>query len=237
MRCCRASLYALFCLYCGLLSSQDSLVVDKNPSYLAAGSLVISGLILNDQDIKRDVQQWVREQYEIPYTRADDILQHLPIGFMYLTSILTKQRKEEVYRQTRHLLVTQGLTMGSVWLLKRMTGVSRPYGGAYAFPSGHTAYAFAGATVMHHTLKEESPWLSYLGFVPALITGAYRIVKDKHWISDVVFGAGLGILMGQLSYHLDFWDSRTTKSDMTCHKSPRISMGVSDAGLGLMVIF
>ncbi|GEP93672.1 hypothetical protein SAMN05660909_05620 [Chitinophaga terrae (ex Kim and Jung 2007)] len=36
----------------------------------------------------------------------------------------------------------------------------------------------------------------------AVFTGVYRTVNDKHWVSDVVAGAGFGILSTELAYWL-----------------------------------
>ena len=59
-----------------------------------------------------------------------------------------------------------------------------------SFPSGHSASAFATATV----LQRHYGWK--VG-VPATVLAAYvataRVHDNKHYLSDVVFGAALGI--------------------------------------------
>ena len=53
---------------------------------------------------------------------------------------------------------------------------------------------------MHQELKEASPVLSYSGFLVAAGVGALRIYNDDHLLSEVLAGAGLGILSTKLTY-------------------------------------
>jgi membrane-associated phospholipid phosphatase len=70
----------------------------------------------------------------------------------------------------------------------------RPSGGTHSFPSGHTSATFATAEV----LREHFGWR---WGVPAYAVGAYvsvsRMVDNKHWASDVVFGAAIGLISGR----------------------------------------
>ena len=67
-------------------------------------------------------------------------------------------------------------------------------------PSGHTATAFAGAELLRLEYKEVSPWYGFAGYVVATATGTLRVLNNRHWVSDVVAGAGFGILSARLSY-------------------------------------
>lgn len=64
----------------------------------------------------------------------------------------------------------------------------------YAFPSGHAAGTFAVATVLQQHLGWK--WA-----VPTYGIGTYvalsRLADDRHWASDVVGGATLGIIVGR----------------------------------------
>lgn len=209
--------------------------LSKKAGFIASGVLLTAGVITNSDNIKNDVRDWVRERYEIPTTNFDDILQHTPIGMMYLYDIALGSDKKTIGRHTRHMVVTQGLTLGTMLITKGIFNARRPNGGSHAFPSGHTAYSFASASVIYHSFKNEHPLIAYSGYIPAVIVGSYRMIKDKHWISDVLFGAGMGILFSHLSYHLDIWHSRTDK-DML-QKGPVISLGMVNSGVGLSVQF
>ena len=80
----------------------------------------------------------------------------------------------------------------------------RPDGtSANSWPSGHTATAFVGATMLHKEYGlTRSPWFSVLGYGTATATGVMRVLNNRHWISDVLSGAGIGILSGELAYAL-----------------------------------
>ena len=80
----------------------------------------------------------------------------------------------------------------------------RPDGStANSWPSGHTATAFVGATLLHKEYGlTRSPWWSVAGYGVATATGVMRVLNNRHWISDVMSGAGIVILSGELGYAL-----------------------------------
>jgi membrane-associated phospholipid phosphatase len=87
-------------------------------------------------------------------------------------------------------LVAQTLT-SAVKLSVRRT---RPDGTAFSFPSGHTAVSFATATVLQRHL-------GWKAGVPAYAVASYvaasRIQDKRHFLSDVAFGAAIGIVSGR----------------------------------------
>ena len=68
------------------------------------------------------------------------------------------------------------------------------------FPSGHTANAFRGAEILHQELKDNNEILSYSGYLAATAVGVIRIYNKDHLLTDVLGGAGLGILSTKLTY-------------------------------------
>ena len=80
----------------------------------------------------------------------------------------------------------------------------RPDGSsANSFPSGHTATAFVGATILHKEYGlTHSPWYSAAGYAVATATGILRVLNNRHWVSDVLAGAGIGIFSTELAYGL-----------------------------------
>jgi membrane-associated phospholipid phosphatase len=78
---------------------------------------------------------------------------------------------------------------------KRPDGSKRP-----SFPSGHASTAFVAAEFLHQEYNDRSVWLSVGGYGMASLIGVARIGKNRHWVSDVVAGAGMGILSTQLVY-------------------------------------
>lgn len=69
-----------------------------------------------------------------------------------------------------------------------------------AFPSFHTAAAFAAATAIaadpHTRATPAREWIIPLGYTTAVLSGVSRIYQDKHWTSDVIVGALVGTLSG-----------------------------------------
>jgi len=71
-----------------------------------------------------------------------------------------------------------------------------------SFPSGHTAQAFISAEFLRQEYKDISPWIGVAGYAVAVGTGFLRRYNNKHWLNDVIAGAGVGILSTHLSYWL-----------------------------------
>ena len=91
-----------------------------------------------------------------------------------------------------------GLVNGIKYTAKEM----RPDGSTRnAWPSGHTATAFLAATILHKEYgMTRSPWFSVGAYTLATATGVMRVLNNRHWISDVLSGAGIGILSVELGY-------------------------------------
>jgi hypothetical protein len=114
------------------------------------------------------------------------------------------------------------LTWGSVWALKLLIDADRPGGGDYSFPSGHTATAFAVASVLsgHFGWKVGVP-----AYVLATGTGLARVEERRHYSRDVIFGAAIGLVVG----------SEVTSRSRLGAALEHVEM--SDRGLGLRVQF
>ena len=80
----------------------------------------------------------------------------------------------------------------------------RPDGSqANSWPSGHTATSFVGATILHKEYGlTRSPWYSIAGYSVATATGVMRVLNNRHWVSDVLSGAGIGIMSTEIAYAL-----------------------------------
>ena len=96
------------------------------------------------------------------------------------------------------------LLMGAtVNTLKQTTNIERPDGSnRHSFPSGHTATAFMTATMLNKEYGHKSPWIGIGAYSVATATGLMRMANNKHWLSDVLTGAGIGILSTELGYYL-----------------------------------
>jgi PAP2 superfamily len=89
----------------------------------------------------------------------------------------------------RALIVSQSLTQGIKLTVRR----DRPTGECCAFPSGHASAAFATAAVLERHLGYRNAW-------PTLVIAGYvatsRLTDNRHFLSDVLFGAALGMASG-----------------------------------------
>ncbi len=87
--------------------------------------------------------------------------------------------------------------------LKYTTRTERPdHSKRNSFPSGHTTMAFVGAEMLWQEYHQQSPWIAYAGYAVAAGTGFMRMYNNRHWFSDVIAGAGFGILSTKLAYWL-----------------------------------
>ncbi|MDR1551957.1 MAG: phosphatase PAP2 family protein [Prevotellaceae bacterium] len=136
-------------------------------------------------------------------TKADDYLQYAPYVAVYGLDLVGIKAKHNFIDRT-FIIATSGIIAGLVVeTSKRTTLIKRPNGrGFSSFPSGHTANAFVGAHILYKEYKDVSTWIGFAGYGAALATGCMRITNNKHWFSDVVTGAGVGILSVELSYLL-----------------------------------
>jgi hypothetical protein len=103
------------------------------------------------------------------------------------------------------LLQAQLLTEMLVQPIKFASHRPRPDGSNnLSFPSGHAAVTFAGATVLERHLGWRK---SLLGYTIASYVAASRLHDNRHYLSDVVFGAAIGSIAGRTVVHhaSDYW--------------------------------
>ena len=112
-------------------------------------------------------------------------------------SLLLMAYGNDKNRETGRLLPSTVISTGViVWGMKEIIGRKRPLDdyGSPAFPSGHTAQAFAGATL----LGNRYPKLGIPLYIGAGFVGLTRIYLGRHYASDVIVGAVVGTITGAL---------------------------------------
>lgn len=163
--------------------------------------LVVGGLIVKSED---DHFRSLRNDYMPRFDRhADDYMQYAPAAIMLGMKVAGVQSRSSWGR----MIVSDAFSailMGSVVnTLKRTTNVERPDGSnRHSFPSGHTATAFMTATMFNKEYGRKSPWIGVGAYSMATVTGLMRMANNKHWLSDVLTGAGIGILSTEIGYYL-----------------------------------
>lgn len=167
-------------------------------------SLMGAGLLLNHSALEKQWQEKIRNHVGNDYYNdIDDYLPYLPILQMYGADILGVEAKNHWFDQSKNLFIANGVTAVITYVLKRTTSKTRPEGSEHSFPSGHTSFAFTNAAVLSKEFEDSSPVFAYSGYAFAATTGAFRVVNNKHWVSDVLFGAGLGIFVTEMVYYFE----------------------------------
>ena len=139
------------------------------------------------------------------------------------------------------LLASAGMSYGIMAALvngiKYTAKEMRPDGSqANSWPSGHTATSFVGATLLHKEYGlTRSPWFSVAGYGVATATGVMRVLNNRHWVSDVMSGAGIGIMSTELGYalcDLMFKEKGLLRNDLPFDSENPSFFGIS-MGVGL----
>lgn len=192
--------------------AKDSLQVSKDPTEFRLTSLIVPstmiaiGLIGLESHTLKDVSADInneRDEHIDEQITIDDFTQYAPMALSYGLDAISVQAKHS-FKDRTIVLGTSYLIMSStVLILKSTARVQRPDGSSFnSFPSGHTATAFMGAELLWQEYKDQSVWYGVLGYSLAVTTGAFRVYNDRHWLNDVIMGAGIGILSTKLGYWL-----------------------------------
>lgn len=155
--------------------------------------LVVAGLVVQERD---HGFRHLRNDYVPSFRfRYDDYLQYAPAALMLGLKIGGVRGRSSWGRMLVSDAFSVALMAGAVNSLKYTCRMPRPDGSNNkSFPSGHTATAFMAATMLHKEYGGRSPWYSIAGYSMATVTGVSRMLNNKHWLSDVLVGAGIGIL-------------------------------------------
>ena len=197
------------------LSLQDTATLSLKKVYnpyrwTIAGTAIPAGLIsygviaLHSGTLK-DVNEYFHEQIWTSHphnsVHVDNYLQWAPAVAVYGLNLAGVKG----YHNLRDRSIIYGM---SLIIMSSATAVTKNISHEWrpdrsddnSFPSGHTANAFAAAEFMRREYRHVSPWYGIAGYAAAVTTGYFRMYNNKHWFSDVVGGAGVGILSTNISY-------------------------------------
>ncbi|MBS7155034.1 MAG: phosphatase PAP2 family protein [Sanguibacteroides justesenii] len=163
--------------------------------------LTVGGIIVKSED---DHFRNLRNGYMPRFDHhADDYLQYAPVAVMLGMKAFGVKGRSSWGRMLASDAFSALLMGSAVNILKQTTHVVRPDGSNdRSFPSGHTATAFMTATMLTKEYGHKSPWIGIGAYTAASTTGLMRMANNKHWLSDVLTGAGIGILSTELGYYL-----------------------------------
>lgn len=171
-----------------------------NSTYIGV-PLIIGGLIEKHQDSKF---RKLRNDFMPRFHRTlDNYTQIAPAAVMVGMKAAGVESRSSWGRMLLSDAFSVALMAGIVQGLKNTTNVMRPDGSDnHSFPSGHTATAFMTATMLNKEYGYKSPWIGVGAYSVATATGLMRMANNKHWLSDVLVGAGIGIMATEFGYWL-----------------------------------
>ena len=160
-------------------------------------------------DVKKELNGHVNEEFSV-----GDMVQYTPALSVYGLNALGIKGKHNLKDRTI-ILGTAFIIMGTtVFGMKKLTQVNRPDdSNITSFPSGHTATAFMGAEFLYQEYKDVSIWYGVSGYLVASGVAYLRIYNNRHWFTDVVAGAGFGIISTKVAYWMYPFMKRTFFKD------------------------
>lgn len=219
-----------------------SLVTSSYSKFLIPTAMISYGIIAQGNEKLKELDHSthfeIKEHYS-NHIHFDDYSQFAPAVAVYCLDLFGTKPKHNFRDRTIVMATSHIIMCATVQGMKNTIGIERPDGSNNnSFPSGHTATAFVGAHILFKEYMDTSPWIGIAGYTLAATTGSLRVINKKHWISDVVTGAGIGILSAELGYLLlpvfhDMLGIKNKKSSLVI--APTI--GVDNYGVGLAYSF
>ena len=155
--------------------------------------------------IEKTIHKYFLFKHPFFRTSADDKLKWLPFAAVFLLKVFKANTRSGWKKQVLVAGAAEGIKYLISDSLKKITHEHRPapyMGSNHSFPSGHACTSFSTAEFMRTEIKNNSPRLAYAGYVAASAVAVIRIMKNKHWVRDVVAGAAIGIISTKLAYLL-----------------------------------
>lgn len=162
---------------------------------------ILAGIVVKEQNTHF---RTLRNRFEPAFhKRYDDYTQYVPLAATWGLKAAGVQGRSSWGELAVSNAFSAVLMAGMVNGLKYTVREWRPdHSTRNSFPSGHTATAFLCTTILHKEYGMKSPWYSIGGYTLAGLTGVTRQLNNRHWIGDVLVGAGIGILSADLGYFL-----------------------------------
>ena len=193
-------------------SMERNIATRKTPYHFSLKQVVIPAALLGvgiiglesdwlkyqNHEIRNEMQESIDQKITI-----DDFSQYAPMAAVYGLNLCGIRGKHDFIDRTIILATAYSLMGITVNVLKTNINVERPDGSSLnSFPSGHTATAFMGAEFLRREYWDVSPWIGVAGYAVAAGTGFFRMYNNRHWLTDVLAGAGVGILSTEAAYWL-----------------------------------
>lgn len=180
----------------------------KHKGLLISITLTTLGLVCVESGALDTLQTALRDAIHsrVPSrsTTIDDYLQFAPIVLWLVFSACRVPARHRFGWQFLLFAVAISCSVTTTETMKDHWDVLRPdYSAWNSFPSGHTATAFLGATLLCREYAGTSSKIAILGYVLALSTGMLRIYNNWHWLTDVIAGAGIGMFWVEIVWLIE----------------------------------
>jgi membrane-associated phospholipid phosphatase len=144
----------------------------------------------------------IRNRYTPSFkNHYDDYLQYAPAAATFGLKLSGVKGRNDLKRSAISYATSIAIMAALVNGIKYTAKVERPdHSTRNSFPSGHTSMAFTNATFLHKEYGLVNPSYSIAAYGASTMTGIGRSLNNRHWVSDVLAGAGIGILSTQLAY-------------------------------------
>lgn len=229
-------------VFMGNAQSKDTIAAIKNQDkmsyrqFIAPVVMITAGTLLLNSALNEDLQSnAIRFFGQDFHTSADNYLPFVPVTQIYLGKTFGFKPKNDFQHQTINIIVANAIGAAVFTSLKWTIKEERPdQSDELSFPSGHTSIAFTNAALLYYEYKDSNLWYASSGFLFATATGMLRIANNKHYVSDVLTGAGIGLASGILvSYWRPFESMHFGKNKKTtAFIYPQIG---SQIGIGAIV--
>jgi hypothetical protein len=182
----------------------------------ALATLGILSVTLMTDSSKYGLQTLIQQPFNGFKTDVDDYIQYAPIAIMYTADLFHVKSRNTPWNQTKFLAMSELGTMILVQILKYTLRIERPDHSKFnSYPSGHTSQAFVASQVLFNEYRQTNKLIAYSGFLFSISTATLRVVNNRHWVPDVLLGAGIGMLVTNLIYHyepLKAWNPLSKKN-------------------------
>jgi len=167
-------------------------------------TLGVIGAFDYDNSVNEEIVEWFDDGHTC---QLDNVLRFIPsaayLGIGFIPGVRTKHN----FRDRLLVFATSHVAMAAMtYGLKYAVNEPRPFdSGGRSFPSGHVALSFTGAELLR---AEYGTWYGVGGYAVAATVAFLRLYNTRHWLHDVVMGAGIGILSARIGYWLLPWEKK-----------------------------
>ncbi len=177
-------------------------------------TLIIAGSLLTSPDpnsFKNKIRDYRNMHYPNFKTTIDNYLEFTPLAFSYGFELCGMKPRHDILQRTLIIAKSQLIANGITNIIKYTAKNLRPDGSTYnSFPSGHTSQAFSMATILSVEYGKKYKWVPFASYSLAASVGILRMLNNRHYVCDVLAGAGIGIISTKIAYwtHRYSWNKK-----------------------------